>query len=201
MTFSCPHCGAPLTITQLDAEGAYQEAKGIYARLGERLGVLAEAYCRLWAPPGRRLQSRKETAILRELLRLKEEKAFSRRRKPVPFEEIDLLRALEALSLKPPEGRLTGHGYLHAVIGGKRESRLSWEEKKADERRRQELGRAAAVPPLDTSALPGFLRGTAERKGFPSPQPSPPSRTGEPVRGPGKMGRGSETEPPEGEKK
>ena len=71
MTFSCPHCGAPLTLAQLDAEGAYQEAKGIYAKLGERLGVLAEAYCKLWAPPGRRLQARKETAILRELLRLK----------------------------------------------------------------------------------------------------------------------------------
>ena len=164
MTFSCPHCGAPLTLAQLDAEGAYQEAKGIYAKLGERLGVPAEAYCRLWAPPGRRLQARKETAILRELLRLKAEKAFMRRGKPAPFEEIDLFRALEALSLKPPEGRLAGHGYLHAVIGGKRESRLSWEEKKRDEDRRKGLERAPAAPPLDPASLPGFLRESAERR-------------------------------------
>ncbi|OGG46178.1 MAG: hypothetical protein A3F84_10365 [Candidatus Handelsmanbacteria bacterium RIFCSPLOWO2_12_FULL_64_10] len=159
--FHCPHCGGPLTLEMLEADERYRAALPLLAGLGD-LASLALRYAEKWAPPRKALQARKLVAILEELDRLAREKSLKKGRGLVPFERIDLKRALEVCAERAFEPPLSGHAFLYSVIVNKRESRLSYEEKKRE--RELQTARPEGSAPLDPSTLPRHLRESAERR-------------------------------------
>jgi hypothetical protein len=138
----CPECGSARAVAEFLADTREREALAAALRIDPRLAEPLLDYLALFAPPGRKIQTRKLVRLLTELCELLAPAQVTRNGVTCPAPVDYWRRAMEEMVTR--RGGLTlplsGHGYLQTVVFGLASKAGAVAERRAEEALRTRIG-------------------------------------------------------------